>query len=438
MKKRIIILSLLVNTSIYAEVLFLDDIIKAAIINSPDLKISKADYESSVQNTKQAKAGYLPALDLVAMGGRQGVDYGSQTVGVGSYTVQPGKVDTNLLGAQISAKQLLYDFGKTSGNIENFENQSYAFKASLQQSISNKIYKVKKAYYELLFNNALVEVNKENIILNEQQLNRSKRYFEAGIRTKVDITDAQVNLIQAQLDLQNTSYEVQLSLVDLKKEIGIDNDKEDYNKEIFVQKPESNNVYDSLSKLILPISAYKEEAYTNRAELEQYTQLLNSAKSVYKQVDGNYYPTLYANGNYLVQDVDEDAFAPETQWKATISLEWNLYSGGSTDAQTEEARIVIMRAKADLENARLRIQKEVNNAYILVNKQLDNTRLTESLSIASKEKFGQVQKRYEYGLADYIELQQARQSYIDSKARLAQSYYEYYKAMALLDQSVGK
>jgi len=46
-----------------------------------------------------------------------------------------------------------------------------------------------------------------------------------------------------------------------------------------------------------------------------------------------------------------------------------------------------MRAEANLENARLSIQKEVNDAYIQVNKQLDNTRLSESLSKASKEKF---------------------------------------------------
>lgn len=86
----------------------------------------------------------------------------------------------------------------------------------------------------------------------------------------------------------------------------------------------------------------------------------------------------------------------------------------------------------------MRIQKEVNEAYIQVNRQLDSTKLSESLSIASKEKLGQVQKRYEYGLADYVELQQARQSYIDSKARLTQDYYEYYKAMAKLYHSVGR
>lgn len=429
---------LLMGSFLNAEVLYLDDLIKAAILNSPDIKISKADYEVAQQRTHQADANYLPQVNLAATAGRQGVDYGDQQIGIPGNTLEIGKIDNKLLIGQITAKQLIYDFGKTGGNVENFENQSYAFKASLQQSISDKIYAVKKAYYSLLSNYALIEVNGENIKLNEQQLYRSKRYFEAGIRTKVDVTDARVNLIEAQLGLQNSNYDTKLSMVDLKKEVGIDNDEKAYADEIYIQKPESNKVYDSLPKLKASVSYYKEEAYKNRAELDQYVQLLKAAQSVYKQVDGDYYPSLYVNGDYLLQDDNEDAFAPEEQWKATVSLEWNLFSGNKTSAQSEEARIIIMRAQADHENARLRIQKEVNVAYIEVHKQLDNTKLSQSLSIAAKEKFTQVQKRYEFGLADYIELQQARQSYIDSRARLSQSYYLYLTAVAQLDRAVGK
>ena len=412
--------------------LTLDDLIESAITNSPDIKISKAEYQASRQQSIQADADYLPQVDLTAEAGKQGVDYPTLSNGIDLSN------DTDFLLASVNAKQLIYDFGKTGGNMESFENQSYAFKASLQQRISDKIYAVKKAYYTLLSDHALIEVNTENIALNSQQLNRSERYFEAGIRTKVDVTDARVNLIEAQLGLQNTKYDMSLSLVDLKKEVGMDNESERYNIEIYIQGPQSADIYASLPKLILPVAQYKEEAYKNRAELDQYIQLLKAAQSVYRQVEGDYYPSIYAKGDYLVQEVDKNAFAPKEQWKAGISLEWNLYSGNKTDALNEEARIVIMRAQADLENARLRIQKEVNDAYIQVNKQLDNTRLSQSLSIASKEKFSQVQKRYEYGLADYIELQQARQSYIDSRARLMQSYYGYYTAMAALDRAIGK
>ena len=438
MKKRFLFTTLILSSSLNAEIFYLDDMVKAAIINSPDIKISKADYEASLQRSKQADAHYLPQVDLAAMAGKQGIDYGEQEIGIPGNTVKPGSTETNLLGAQVSAKQLIYDFGKTTGSMESFENESFAFKASMQQNISDKIFSIKKAYYSLLYNHALLDVNSENVKLNEQQLHRSKKYFTAGIRTKVDITDAMVNLIEAKINLQDTKYNIELSLVDLKKEVGIDDNRQVNSPEIFIQRPESNHVYQSLPKITLPAQYYKDEAFKNRAELTQYTQLLKSAQSIHKQIDGDYYPSIYAKGDYLVQDVDTDAFAPDEQWKATVSLEWNLFSGNKTNAQTEEARIITMRAQADLANARLRIQKEVGDAYIQVNKQLDSTELSESLSIAAKEKFAQVQKRYEHGLADYVELQEARQTYINSRARLTQSYYEYFTAIAQLDHAIGK
>jgi len=437
MKKTLIAL-LLLSSSLFAEVLYLDDLIKSALVNSPDIKISKSEYEASVQRSRQADADYLPQIDLSAMVGKQGVDYGNQKIGIAGNEFIPGSSSTNLLAGQVSAKQLIYDFGKTTGNMQSYEEASYAFKASMHQKISDKILAVKKAYYSLLFHHALYDVNNENIKLNQQQLYRSKRYFEAGIRTKVDITDAQVNLIEAQLALQETQYNMKLSLVNLKKEVGINSDQSQDNVEIFIQKPQSDNIFQTLQKLTSTLPYYTEEAYTHRPELEQYIQQLKSVQSQYEQVDGEYYPTLYANGDYLIQDVDEDAFTPEEQWKAVVSLEWNLYSGSKTNAQNEEVRLLIMRAKAELENARLRIRKEVNDAYIEVNRQLDNTRLSQSLSLAAKEKFKQVGKRYEYGLADYIELQQSRQSYIDARARLTQSYYEYHTAIAELEHAVGK
>ncbi len=438
MIKKLIVSSLIASISIYAAEFKLDDLVKEALAKSPDLKISKADYDASKEQVKQADAGYLPTLDLVAQTGVRERDYGGQVAGEKPNEFEPGSSDTNLLQAKVTAKQLLYDFGKTTGNIEEFENKSLSDQAAMQQDISDKIYAVKHAYFSYLYANAMITVNTENIKLNEQQLNRAKRYYGAGIRTKVDVTDAEVNLIEAQLSLQDTGYAVKLALVELKKEIGISENIDTNKYKIYIQEPVAVDVYESLPKLTLNVNTFQEEAFTNRAELEQYIQKVNSAQSSYKKVDGDYYPSLYGNANYMTQDVDKDAFAPEEEWEATVSLEWNLYSGNSTDAITQEARIMIMRAEADLENTRLSIQKEVNDAYIKVNKDLDNTKLSENLSILSKEKFVQVQKRYEAGLADYVELQQARQNYINSKGRLTQSYYAYYKSMALLDHSVGK
>jgi outer membrane protein len=238
--------------------------------------------------------------------------------------------------------------------------------------------------------------------------------------------------------LQNSNFDTELAVVELKKKIGFDWDAGKYTQELFIPKLVLVDVYDSLPKLTLPATFYREKAYEDRAILKKFTQLVKSSEAKYKSIDGNFYPSVYANGDYMVQDVDEDAFAPDNEWSATVSLEWNLYEGGKTDAQTQEAQIKIMEAKAELENTKLIVQKEVRDAYINVEKQLDGTKLTENLSRAAKEKYTQVEQRYEYGLADFVELQQARQDYINSLADLTKSYYAYYTSQAELDRAIGK
>lgn len=430
-------ISILLTSLLFSAEMTLDDLVKEALINSPDIKISKAQYDSSKQQTKQADADYLPQVNLVAEAGKQSTDYKDQKIEAGTgVPLEFGKIDTDVLIGSLTAKQLIYDFGKTTGNMDKFKDQETASKFSMQQIASNKIFAVKQAYYDLLVQHALLNVAKEDIKLNEQQLYRSERYFTAGIRTKVDITDAKVNLIKAQLYLKNTEYEIKMAMVSLNKEIGFSNEKDQY--DVFIKTLDLENAYSSLSKLSKELKQYIQEAYENRAELQQYTELLKASKSEYKQVDGDYYPDLYANGEYMIQKADEDAFLPEEVWKATLSVEWNLYAGNKTQALSQEARINILKSQAELDNTRLKIQKEVSSAYISVNKELDNTELSQNLSVLSKEKYTQAEKRYEQGLADFIELQDARQIYIDSLAQLTQSYYRYYTAVAQLDNAIGK
>jgi outer membrane protein len=436
--KKIIGISLALSLSLFSKQLELDDLIQKALENSPDIKISQAQYKSSVQRTKQADADYLPQLNLNAEAGRQSVDYKDQKIdiGPGRQPIEIGKTDTDLLLGSLDAKQLIYDFGKTTGNIQTYSNIEKSNKFSMQQTISDKIFAVKKAYYNLLVQYALIGVNEENVKLNKQQLYRSEEYFKAGIRTKVDITDAQVNLIKANLALNNTKYDTKTALVNLAKELGV---KKDINSlDIYIQVPDLKDAYNSLVHLNYNEDYYISEALSNRAELKKYQQLLNAAKAKHSKVTGDYYPSMYANGQYMLQDADHDAFVPEEQWKATVSVEWNLFAGNRTKAQSEEARIDILKAQSDLDNVELMIKQEVSDAFINVNRELDNTKLSQSLTISSQEKFIQVGQRYEHGLADFIELQEARQTYIDSLADLAQSYYKYYIAIAQLDNAIGK
>jgi outer membrane protein len=346
------------------------------------------------------------------------------------------KNDSLLLG-KISLKQLIYDFGKTSGSVNTLKYKSDSYLSSNEQEISNKKMDVKKAYYAVLQAIALINVNKENVKLNEIQLYRSQKYFDAGIRTKIDVSDAKVELIKSKLDLKKSLYDLKLAYASLDQVVGFKEIEKNY--KVYRHALNLENLYSSLSSYSLSLDESINYAYENRYELKKYLSDIKSAKSTSKSYLADYYPQLYFGADYTKQESDKfKSSTPEDQWKAALNLDWNLYHGGATSASVQEKIIQINISQAQLENSKLSIKKETTQAYINVNKAKDSVQLSQSLLEVSSEKFDQAQKRYEHGLSDYIELQQARQGYIDAKSTLVVNYYNYYNAIAVLDNAIGK
>lgn len=428
--KKIIISTLVSTTMLLGNgTLKLDDLIQKALLNSPDLNITKASFNIATQRSNESDADYLPRVDAIGSAGVMGLT-----------PVSGSNESGSLLSGQLSASQLIYDFGKTGGNMEAFASDANASFALYQQSISDKIYEVKAAYYQLLTQQSLIRVQQENLSLNRQQLIRSQRYFDAGIRTKIDVSDANVKLIQAKLDLQNVLYDLRTAYVNLDNVIGVINDTTENN--VYMPKLDIKNISQQLPEQNVSIEELKSFAYKHRQELLGQTQKIKSAQGFVRSASGNYYPGLYASGNYQLTKLDDAisaaAFTPEQQWQATIDLKWNLFEGFKTDAQTQQAEITLLQAMAQYDALKLTVRKETENANIYVLKARDNVTLSESLSLAAKEKFDQSQQRYEHGLSDYIELQEARQDYINSLSVLVTNFYNYYIALANLDRVIGR
>jgi len=411
--------------------LTLDDLIEKALINSPDLNITKASFDIATQRTNEADAAYLPTVDFLGSAG---------LIGTSGPSSVPNNETGKIISANLSASQLIYDFGKTGGDMDAFASDANATSALYQQSISNKIYAVKDAYYKVLTQQSLIHVQEENLALNEKQLQRSQRYFEAGIRTKIDVSDANVKLIQAKLDLQNVLYDLRTAYVNLDNVIGSITDTTESN--LYIPKLTLPHLYKELPAQNVNIDELKSFAFTHRQDLLSKEQVIYSAQSRVRSVSGNYYPGIYANGNYQYTKLEDTfstaIFTPERQWQATIDLRWNLYEGSRTSAQTQQAKITVQQNISQYEAEKLTVRKETENANIYVLKAKDNVKLSESLVGAAKDKFTQAQQRYEHGLSDYIELQEARQDYISSLSILVQNFYDYYIALANLDRVIGR
>ena len=424
-----ILTTLLLILNLHAQDIYtVDELILQALNNSPDLKISSAQYKASQSRYDQAFASYLPKIDLLVSG---------SGLGISDYTDGDNMVTDTLLLGKLSLEQLLYDFGKTGNKIDKLRHDSGSLLNSNEQQISDKKMSVKQAYYEVLRAVALIEVHKENVKLNESQLYRSQKYFDAGIKTKIDVSDAKVELIKSSIDLKKGLYDLKLAYASLDRVVGFV--EIDRNYKVYTKKLILIDIYQSLNDYGFTLSDSINFAYKNRYEIKKYLLNTKSAISSSKSTSSEYFPQLSISADYTKQDTDKfESSLPDDQWQASINLNWNIYQGGTTSASIQEKKIQISMSHAELENSKLSIKKETTQAFINVYKMKDSVKLAQNLLEVSQEKFDQAQKRYEHGLSDYIELQQARQGYIDAKSSLVIDYYNYYDAIAVLDKAIGK
>ncbi len=410
-----------------SQILTIDKAIEFALEYSPDVDISRFDFEGAIERNKFQKGYYLPRLDLGAAAGRTEMDFKHQE-----------DLGGNTLIGNLSASQLIYDFGKTSGRIDASDAQASAYQATMNQVISTKILYIKARYYDALKMKSIIDVNQKNITLQKGQLRRAQRYYENGIKTIIDVSDAQVRLTQARLDLSNSEYELKQRLALLEEAMGYVPYNGNYL--LYHKKLDMSNISSTLPRISTALAQLEGFAYDHRYELQSSKYLVESSHSLVESEKGGYLPTLSLRGDYMQQDVAKDFIAstPKRQWQAGIDMQWNLFSGKQTDASVQEAKIAAMKASSNVDAVRLLIKRQVIESRLGILRTRDSVTLSESLARASEKKFEQATKRYENDLSDYIELQEAQQGYISSLGNLVIAYYDYYIAIAQLDHAVGR
>jgi len=429
MKMKILLLSLSFLTLLEAKtaVLDIDNLVQIALEHSPDIDIKRFDFGAAQARSKAAKGLYLPRLDLDVSTGKQYSKLKSQPSGT-----------VNILRGTLGASQLLYDFGKTSGRIAGSAQEALALEAQMQQVISDKIFLIKQTYYEILKIKSNMDVQRTNVKLQKQQLHRAKKYLQSGIKTIIDVSDAQVQVEQAELDLKNVAYALELKKAQLEEVLGTVPYEGHY--VVYSQKLNMKNLSRQLPSVSTSLQQLEAYAYRHRYALESSEYYVKGAQANVAVSKSDYYPVLSLQGSYTAQEVDNTmvAFTPKEQGQVAVNMTWNLFSGYQTDASVQEAKIGLLKAHAQVDSIKLSIKREVLEAHITVRQSRDNVKLTEKIAAVSLQKFTQAQKRYENELSDYVELQDAQQGYIKSLSDVVNSYYDYFIAMAKLDHAIGK
>ena len=202
--------------------------IQQAQHNNIALKQKKLDYELASKAIELNQAGHLPTLDAVASYNRTDANGGIN--GFGS--------DLNNTTVGLQFQMPLYQGGATSSKVrEAIANQQKA-QEEIEAARRKAELDTRQAYLEVTSNIAQANANEQTLYSTESQMASTNKSFKLGIRTNVDVLNAQQQVFNAKRDLLQTHYNYLLGLLKLKYASGMlhDQDLEEVNNLLVVSE----------------------------------------------------------------------------------------------------------------------------------------------------------------------------------------------------------
>jgi outer membrane protein len=409
------------SEAVTARELGLEEFVEIALQNNPGVDAARNQIWAAEGRSTQARSTYLPQLSASAAAARGHVK-----------DLIPIDED-NVLSASVSGDQLIFDFGKTTGFIAAAGHEVEASRAFLNSVGSDLISSVKAAYYTVLANYYLIQVANEQVDSYQKHYERASEYYKAGVKSKIDVTNAQVELANSNLQLLQSQFALKSARVNLEKIIGTAPDNGNY-----LVKMKDHDFSEFISLLAdIPDSLQDllQQASLQRPDLTQAQKEIDTAESLLSSARGGYWPEIGLKGRY--QGYETDLVSLQDQWQLGIGLDWQFFSGFRTNGEVAEAKSILRSSRAQLRDVHLTTIQEVTDSYHLAEEKRDSVFLADQILKLAGENLQLANERYKTGLGDMIEFNDAQLSFTAARSNLVTTFFDYNTALASLENAIG-
>lgn len=414
------------------QALSLKEVIDFALRNKKDVAKARLDVENANYLIQESTAMMLPQIN-----------------GAGSLTYNPklqqmaldfnGETQVLKIGtpwqsnAAIQLDQQIFNLSVFNGlKAARTTREFYQLNVNLTEE--QVIEKVAESYYGVFKTRSQI-VTLDKTIQNTTRIkNVIAGLEENGLAKKIDVdrtTVALNNLNSARIQLENA---LKLQENALKYLIGMD-----------IATP---IVLSESEFQIQPELLIKEDFnLANRTEiqlLEKQEELLKLSKST---ISASYYPIvgISANYGYLSQGSRFPYFAGIEKGVAgsdfsaiALNLRVPIFNGYSVRAKVGQAEVNIRKVEADLEDAKLALSLDAENAFIQINNSIVNLESQQSNMELAERVLRNVENNYQNGLSSLTDLLDAENSYADAQNNYTAAIMDYKLAEIKLKKAKGE
>jgi outer membrane protein len=390
-----------------------------AIRNHPEIQAAMGLAEYANEQVKESRSAYYPT----ARGSLTGVEAESDSRIAAGAINNPIIYDRYSNGFELS--QLITDFGRTHELVASSSLHAKAQQERVVTSRADVLVNVDEAYFNVLRDQTLLRVARQTV--KERQLVTDQVTTEANnqLKSGLDVSFAQVDLSQAQLLLIQAQNDLEASYAQLSAALGYSNQQTFQ----LAEQPIPSQPPAALSPLI-------QEALRDRPEMISQRLDVNSAQDYATAERDLWFPTISAAGAAGVTPFRQDQLGSRYA-AAGFDVNIPIFNGHLFGALRGEANAQARVQQEYLRGLEDTIVRDVRTAWLNANSAYQRLSVTQQLLEQAQKALDLAQARYRLGLSSIVELSQAQLNETSAEIAQASAKYDYQTRISVLNYQVG-
>ncbi len=378
--------------------LALSEALELALENNENISIAQNQVDSARESVTQARSNLLPEITL-----RGERTQRKETSGEFNQFRQEETFDW---GADLV--QPLYEGGKNLYGLNVSQNQLEESKSQTYRRSQEILFQVSRTFYNVVLAGQNIRIAENTLRRAEDQLNQAQTRYDVGKVTQNSVLRAQVDVSEAERQLEEAQNSRTNALEALAVELGQP------------ETPEELQVPDTDTLVNKPVGDYENQAKRSRKDLMATKARLTQSRERVKFHKADWYPSLDLVASYDSFHGHE-SLGLEKDWRATIQGSYPLFSGWRETSQINEAKVELRSARQQLQRLQQEIRRDVRQAYSTVETQRAVLKSIKDQVQSARRNYEEISAQFEEGLVDSVDVSDALTTLNESELRLARA-----------------
>lgn len=401
----------------------LESALAKAYGSNPNLNAQRAGVRSTDEEVAQAKSGYRPRISANAEIGRSFVESDDRLSFPRGRGEQIGRLWPRGYGVELT--QTIFDGFQTDNRVRAAESSVLRSREDLNNGEQNLLFSSASAYMDVLRDTAILDLQRNNVDVIDEQLRQTRDRFNVGEVTRTDVAQAESRLAAARSQASSAEANLRTSIARYRQFIGVEPQQLAPGRPLDKLTPRTADA-------ALKISLDEHPA------IKAAQHAVDVAELSVKVAQGSLAPQIgvsaSVNQSYDVQGSNDERLAASAVARLTVPI----YEGGQVYSQVRQAKEQAGQAQLQADWVRDQVRAAVLSSWGELEAARAQIEAAQAQIDAAETALSGVREEARVGQRTTLDVLNAQQELLTARVSLIQAQRDRVVASYSVVQSMGR